>query len=400
MKVLVQYEYPPIPGGLSTQGDLLYRGLLELGVDAKAVHLESAQEKEWYYRWFAPDLTVGIGFWGHTPHLAMHPQQHGVLGIPWLVADGYVANYRDVLNNLPLILVTSHWVKEVYRRDGIRQDNIEVLPVGCDTDAFIPRERSDAKVAAVRDALGIAPDELMILTVGGDAASKGGQEVMMALARLGDAVPKWKYVCKVWPQARTTQQNAYDRQLAQELGIADRVIFTIGNTSRNFMPYLTAACDIYAGPSRLEGFGMPHIEAGACEKPVIAIDAMAFRDTLVQGETAFLAGVAVENRITETILGEAAGFRAGERIVFDPPRVADYRANIDEIAEALRRLLMDAELRQRMGAAGRQRAVACFNYRVVAQQFLDIVSQRRDAPYAIPSTEMGISATAGLVAHR
>ena len=41
------------------------------------------------------------------------------------------------------------------------------------------------------------------------------------------------------------------------------------------MPYLIAACDIYAAPSRLEGFGMPQVEAGACGKPVIGIKAMA-----------------------------------------------------------------------------------------------------------------------------
>jgi len=38
MKVLLLYDYPPSPGGLATQGDLLYKGLLEMGVDAQAVH--------------------------------------------------------------------------------------------------------------------------------------------------------------------------------------------------------------------------------------------------------------------------------------------------------------------------------------------------------------------------
>ena len=144
MKVLVLTEYPPSAAGLATQGQLFCRGLAEIGVDVYPVHFESPQEKEWYYRWFQPDVVVGIGFWGHVPHLVLHPQQFGMKTVPWLLADGYVAAHQQVLNALPLILVTSNWVKETYIRDGIRGDNIEVLPVGCDTDRFTPHSRDGA----------------------------------------------------------------------------------------------------------------------------------------------------------------------------------------------------------------------------------------------------------------
>ncbi len=376
MKVLVLYDYPPSPGGLATQGDLLYKGLKELGVDAHAVNLESAQEKEWYYRWFEPDVVVGIGYWGHTPHLVLHPQRYGVKPIPWLVADGYVGNFQEVLQSLPLVLVTSNWVKEVYARDGVKTDNFEVLPVGCDTDSFIPRDRHDPKVSAVREALGVAPDQIMILTVGGDAASKGAQEVMQALAMIDTRIPDWKYVCKVWPQERTEKQNMEDFQLANHLGIEKNVVFTMSKNSRNFLPYLIAACDIYAAPSRLEGFGMPQVEAGACGKPVIGIRAMAMLDTLVHGETAFLADVASEVWIKEAIVGADQGFSDTRRIIFPNARVADYRASVHSIAEHLLKLMEDAQLRQRMGAAGRERVKANYDYRIVARKFVDIVSAK------------------------
>lgn len=373
MKVLVLYDYPPSPGGLATQGDLLYRGLHEMGIDVHAVHFESAQEKEWYYRWFEPDIVVGVGYWGHVPHLVLHPLRYGIQPVPWLVADGYIANYQEALNALPLILVTSNWVKEMYVRDGISGDKIEVLPVGCDTDSFKPFDKNDKKILTVREALGISPDQIMILTVGGDAASKGAQEVMQALAMIDNKAPDWKYVCKVWPQERTRVQNISDLEMAEHLGIEKNVTYATNKISRNFMPYLIGACDIYAAPSRLEGFGMPQVEAGACEKPVLSINAMGMLDTLVHGETAYLAGVEKKIVVNEVILGNESGFEEKHKVIFDQPRTVDYRASVNDIAVYLLDLMTNKELREKMGKAGRIRVVQNFDYRVVAKRFVDII---------------------------
>jgi len=376
MRVLILYDYPASPSGLATQGDLLHKGLRDIGVEVHSVNCEAAQEKEWYYRWFKPDAVVGIGYWGHTPQLILHPQKHGVQPVPWLVANGYIANYQDVLNALPLILVTSNWVKEMYVRDGINPENIEVLPVGCDTDAFIPYAKDDPKIVEVRESLGIKPDQLMILTVGGDAASKGAQEVMQALAMIKDQVPDWKYVCKVWPQPRTELQNRADMELAMQLNIADKIIYTTGITSRNYMPYLIGACDIYAAPSRLEGFGMSQVEAGACEKPVIAMKAMGMLDTMVDGETALLANVAQKIVVDHVILGQAAGYEDNHRVDFEIPRTVDYRANADDIAKHLLELMNHPLLRIQLGKAARPHVTENFDYRVVAKKFVEIVSRK------------------------
>ena len=264
----------------------------------------------------------------------------------------------------------------MYVHDGISEDKIEVLPVGCDTDAFIPYGKNHPKILAVREALGVSPDQIMILTVGGDAASKGAQEVMQALAIIDTKAPDWKYVCKVWPQPRTKLQNLADLEMATKLGIEKNVTYATNTISRNFMPYLIGACDIYAAPSRLEGFGMPQVEAGACEKPVIGIKAMGMLDTLIHDKTAFMSKIAQRIVVNEVMLGDESGFEENHRIIFKKARTVDYRANVQDIAKYLMILMTDAALREKMGKAARMHVVKNFDYRIVAKRFVKIMNDK------------------------
>lgn len=45
MRVLLLYDYPASPSGLATQGELLYKGLQQMGVDVYPANFESPQEK-------------------------------------------------------------------------------------------------------------------------------------------------------------------------------------------------------------------------------------------------------------------------------------------------------------------------------------------------------------------
>jgi glycosyltransferase involved in cell wall biosynthesis len=120
------------------------------------------------------------------------------------------------------------------------------------------------------------------------------------------------------------------------------------------MPFLLSACDLYAAPSRLEGFQMGQVAAGACGKPVLGIRAMAMGETLVDGETALLAAVAHETP-------------------FSNSRVVDYRASVADLTTHLRALLTRPELRAQMGEAGRRRVVERYGYRILAKHFVEIV---------------------------
>lgn len=375
MKFLMLYEYPAQPAGLATQGDLLYRGLREVGAEAVPAPRTGSLQKEWLYRCFKPDVAIGVGWWGQVPELVIHPCQFGVQAVPWLVADGWVANYQDVLNSLPLIMTTSGWVKEAYVRDGVSSDRMVSQPIGCDTESFVPLPQNHPKVKAVREAIGVADDEKLILTIGGDGASKGSREMMAALAKINSEYPKWKYVCKVWRQERTSKQNMLDMELAEDLGIQDKVTYIDGVLSREFMPYLYNACDIYAGPSRQEGFGMPHVEAQACGKPVLSVDAMGIKETVVHGETGFLAGVDEWIAIEEGEVGPNEGYPERKIIRFEKPKVIAVRASVDDLAKYVLKLLSDDEFAAKMGIAARKNAEA-FGYREVAKHVREIIAER------------------------
>ncbi|MCL5960377.1 MAG: glycosyltransferase family 4 protein [Chloroflexi bacterium] len=378
MRILLLYDYPYNAGSFSVQGDTLYRGMLENGEKCVACNLHDDREKERLYRDFRPDVAIGVGWWGETPQLVLHPLKFGVRPVPWLVADGWVANYHDILGSLPLTLATSQWVREVYIRDGVRGDNIEVIPEGCHTDEFRPLSSEDPHVRMIRRRLGVASDEKMILTIGGDAASKGSREVMRALAKIDGEYSKWKYVCKVWDAPRTQEQNQKDWQLAVELGIDHKVVFLTGVFPREIMPFLTNACDVYAAPSRQEGFGRPLVEAQACGKPVVSVAGTATKEVVLHNDTGFLAGVARRIERSEDWVHPSMGFACTQKVVFDKPKTIAVRADVDDLACYLLRLLGDDRLRQEMGQRARAHAVRRFHYRSVAKEMVKLVAQKID----------------------
>jgi phosphatidylinositol alpha-1,6-mannosyltransferase len=243
---------------------------------------------------------------------------HGGEMAPYLRHRPARAAVRRIVEAASLVVANSRFTLNYYGAMGMRVRRAEVLPPVADTRRFRP----DLDGRPTRERYGLG-DCRVVLTVGRLVERKGHDLVIRALAALGGELGPVRYVI-----AGTGPEEGRLRRLAEELGVRDRVAFA-GYVPDEDLPGLYAACDVFVMPSRalaardgIEGFGMVFLEAGACAKPVIGGRSGGVREAVEDGVTGLLV---------------------------DPH-------DVGELAEALRRLLQDPELRRRMGEAGRARA--------------------------------------------
>lgn len=377
MKSIIQYAYPPEPDGLSLQGHQLYLGMKANNEQVLPCNPGSDLERDWKFRNFKPDVAVGIGYWGNTPELVIDPLKYNITPVPWFVADAWVANYHGILNSLPLMMVTSEWVKETYIRDNVKGNNIVSMPIGIDLDLFRPIPKTDPRIQKLRELLGIQQHEKMILTVGGDSTSKGGQEMLKALKLIDDQFPDYKYVLKCWPSDCSEGHRQEEEDLINELNIGrDKIIFLDGAWSNDFMPYILNAADIYAAPSRLEGFGMIQVEAMACGIPVISIDHMGPKETIIHNKTGFLAKVKSKIELEGEWVYPNMGFDRKFWMKFPEKKVFAYRADEEQLADFTLKLLTDSALREEMGKNARQHTLENFEYKMIAKRVSDLIKEK------------------------
>ena len=215
---------------------------------------------------------------------------------------------------------------------GVPAQQFSVVPYGVDA-RFTPGPRSAA--LSSRWGLGDGP---VVLFLGGLKARKN-------LFLLLDV---WAEITRACPAARLVivGSGPLRRQLEQRAahGGRGRIVFTGYVPERDKVDYYRLA-DVLLFPSALEGFGFTVAEAMACGVPVVASNRGSLPELVVDGEGGFLVA---------------------------PDRPADLVA-------ATVRLVRDADLRARLGAANTERAQKRFRWERCAADTAAIYEEVLDA---------------------
>jgi glycosyltransferase involved in cell wall biosynthesis len=196
--------------------------------------------------------------------------------------------------------------------------NTVVLPMGIDLERCdnVARSRQD-----VRRSLGLSDDDIVTLFIGVLIPRKGIKDLVMAWKTVPHN-PRHKLVLLAKPV------EALETALVAELVKEDPRVIHIEKVLYEHVPEYIRASDIFFFPTHLEGFGIVVGEAMGCGLPVITTRAKGVREVFVENETALVADIG------------------------SPPQLAEH----------LQRLQNDAELRMRLGKAGRRRIESHFSW--------------------------------------
>lgn len=213
------------------------------------------------------------------------------------------------------------------------------LPGGVDQDHWRPDQ---AAGAARRAVLGWLPGDCVVGYLGRLVASKGGLDLVEAVAPLMAQDSRIRLLIVGDGPLR---QPIKDR--LQALGLTERSRL-IGAVPWMDTPSYLNAMDIFAFPSYTEAFGLVVLEAAACGVPAVARRNAGTLETVRDGDTGVL--------------------------------VTDVR----EMRQQLNRLLIDEPLRRRLGRRARIMVEGSFSWQAVAEatahvyrQILETAASRR-----------------------
>ncbi|MBI3088128.1 MAG: glycosyltransferase [Candidatus Omnitrophica bacterium] len=256
----------------------------------------------------------------HTVHgFAFHAQEPWWKRRLYRVLERLAAGWcgRLIMISQPLI----EWAVEAHIAP---RDKMALIYSGIDVKTF----QQPVDAAALRAGLGLRDGEFVVGEVAKLWEGKGHAVLLRAAASLTDRLPGLRLLIVGEGGLRPSLE-----QLAGELGIRERVIFT---GFRSDVPALMQVVDVAVLPSFFEGMGRAVLEAQAAGRPVIASRVGGIPDLIADGAS----GILVEP------------------------------GSVEQLADAIRRLHDQPALRSRLGEAARQAVGGRFDARTMVEQII------------------------------
>lgn len=185
--------------------------------------------------------------------------------------------------------IANSWTQgELLRQHAqIPPGRLAVIPNGIDCTRFTPGPASAPPV--------LDPARRWVICVSQARAEKRVDLILRCAARIARQ-PAFDDVSFVYVGAG--ERLDHWRQLAQELGIADRVHFA--GRQEDLLPWYRAA-SLMVHAARRESFGLVLAEAMACALPIVATEAAGPREVIANGETGRLVAVDDEDGFAAAI---------------------------------------------------------------------------------------------------
>ena len=243
---------------------------------------------------------------------------------------GGVAARNVLLRDGDAFVAMSRAIRDEFLGAGVPPQKVALIPHGVDTGRFRPATWDERR--ALRQHFGLPVDGRIIIYAGRLLRGKGLEALLTAFRLIAAAEPSAHLVLVGSGEGQSLSVEADLHAAAQAQGLAARVTFA-GRVDA--VEDWLRASDVFAFPSIFEALGLALVEAAACGLPAVASRTGGIVDVVEDGRS----GVLVPT------------------------------GDISALWTALHRLVTDADLGRRMGAAAREVALARFDERDAVDRY-------------------------------
>lgn len=227
---------------------------------------------------------------------------------------------RKSIQSADLILAVSNFTRDrLYQEQGVSPDKIGILHNTFDAKAWEIKD----KPPQLLEKYGLRNDQKIILTVSRLVESeqyKGYDRILEALPIIRQTIPDIHYII-------VGKGGDRDRieQIIQHHNLQNHVTLAGFIPDQDLCSYYNL-CDLFAMPSKREGFGIVYLEALACGKPVLGGNLDGAVDALCHGEIGVLINPENLSEIAETITNILLG-KYENRIIYQPQALRQAAIN-------------------------------------------------------------------------